>query len=454
MDQLVAEIDEEQDQSQYRPTGCAQALVQSARFQELTAAVIIVNVIWLAIDTDFNKAELLCDAPPLFIVVNNIFCSFFFFEVVLRFWASRSTWATLTDFHFLFDAFLVATMAWETWIEVALYLYTGWPQSGSTKGSSVLRVFRIFRVSRVARLGRLLRIIPELLVLIKGMMIAMRSVFATLLLLVLAIYVFAIIFTSLLSQTALGDEAFGGVLTSMHFLLVQVICGFDADFVTKMLGEGIFYYLLYLSYIFFASLTIMNMLIGVICQVVGEVADVESEAVVMKGLQKTLEVMMQHIDAEGNMPPKMFAELITDASVTGCLIDLGVDINALINEVCLVYRDREKMEKQLLQDIVLGFRRCSSKNVTMKDIMGIRTFVSDELAALEARLCRDMHIGIVENEATKIHIDSIRTVEKKLSRSTSSENISKSMPLSSVEKRLSRPPSLDTACRSAPLSEG
>ena len=45
------------------------------------------------------------------------------------------------------------------------------------------RLVRLLRLTRMARMARLLRAMPELLVLIKGMVVAMRSVFFTLCLL-------------------------------------------------------------------------------------------------------------------------------------------------------------------------------------------------------------------------------------------------------------------------------
>ena len=63
---------------------------------------------------------------------------------------------------------------------------------GITGGASVLRVARVLRVLRTARMARLVRLMPELMILIKGMMVACRSVFFTLVLLLLFTYVFSV----------------------------------------------------------------------------------------------------------------------------------------------------------------------------------------------------------------------------------------------------------------------
>ena len=58
----------------------------------------------------------------------------------------------------------------------------------STNGgpdTSVLRVARLMRLCRMARMARWVRVMPELMILIEGMLAAVRSVFFTLLLLLL-----------------------------------------------------------------------------------------------------------------------------------------------------------------------------------------------------------------------------------------------------------------------------
>ena len=59
----------------------------------------------------------------------------------------------------------------------------------------MLRVARVLRVLRTARMARLVRLMPELMILIKGMMVACRSVFFTLVLLLLFTYVFSVPWT-------------------------------------------------------------------------------------------------------------------------------------------------------------------------------------------------------------------------------------------------------------------
>ena len=69
-------------------------------------------------------------------------------------------------------------MVLETWLIPLVTLLSG-GMDGSTdvaRSASILRIARIMRVLRTARVAKLVRYMPELIILLKGMMIAFRSV--------------------------------------------------------------------------------------------------------------------------------------------------------------------------------------------------------------------------------------------------------------------------------------
>merc|ERR1719337_198610 len=85
-------------------------------------------------------------------------------------------------------------------------------------GTSILRLFRLLRLSR---LMRMLRSLPELMILIKGMATAMKSVAYVMALLIILTYVFAIAFTQLAVGTpTIGDDYFANIAHSMYSLII------------------------------------------------------------------------------------------------------------------------------------------------------------------------------------------------------------------------------------------
>merc|ERR1719281_2244367 len=78
-------------------------------------------------------------------------------------------------------------MILETWIMPIM--------DGGGGGLSSLSILRLLRLLRLTRMVRIMRSVPELLILIKGIVAATRSVGSAMMLLIIFTYVFAIIFT-------------------------------------------------------------------------------------------------------------------------------------------------------------------------------------------------------------------------------------------------------------------
>merc|ERR1719160_1882793 len=85
------------------------------------------------------------------------------------------------------------------------------------KDASMIRLLRLLRLSRMVRL---MRSVPELVTLLKGMAAATRSVFSTLLLLVLFMYVFAIVFKQQTEGLEKVEADFNTILNAMWTLLI------------------------------------------------------------------------------------------------------------------------------------------------------------------------------------------------------------------------------------------
>merc|ERR1719471_636896 len=157
--------------------------------------------------------------------------------------------------------------------------------AGNYKHLTFLMVFRIPRLTRVLRMVRLMRQVPELVILIKAIAMGTRAVSATLILLLAIIYAFAILFTQLLSGTAAGAGCFETVPQAMICLMHQGVFADQAEFISSLLDVDWSYYALMVMYLVLATLTVLNLLIGLLCEIVRVVALVEREDIVVKDLQ-------------------------------------------------------------------------------------------------------------------------------------------------------------------------
>ena len=181
-------------------------------FENGTLVVIAFNAFWIAIDTDWNGADTLLESPPGFQIMEHAFCFYFSFEWVVRFMAFARKLDCFRDGWFKFDSMLVFLMVTETWVFTIIELNTEVPFP-----TSILRLFRLLRLSRLLRM---LKSLPELMILVKGMITAMKSVFYVMFMLVGITYVFAIALTQLSIGYEFREDYFEHVVLAMYTLMV------------------------------------------------------------------------------------------------------------------------------------------------------------------------------------------------------------------------------------------
>merc|ERR1712232_531854 len=103
----------------------------------------------------------------------HFFCVYFTFEWIVRFASFKYKRNCIRDAWFVFDSTLVFLMVMETWVLVIIMAAAG-NSGGSPLGNTAM--LRLLRLLRLSRLMRMLRSLPELMILIKGMVTAMKSV--------------------------------------------------------------------------------------------------------------------------------------------------------------------------------------------------------------------------------------------------------------------------------------
>merc|ERR1719253_712035 len=110
------------------------------------------------------------------------------------------------------------------------------------------------------------------------MVSACRSVFFTLCLLVLLLYIFGIAFRQITAETEVGEELFSGVAPSMYTLLIQGTfldsVGDTADAIGR---DSMLAVVMFFLFVLLSAMMVMNMLIGVLCEVVSAVGAAEQD---------------------------------------------------------------------------------------------------------------------------------------------------------------------------------
>lgn len=372
----------------YYKTGLCQSLArQDSYFSFLSLIIVAINVIWIGVDTDIDKSDVLNNAPVISKVMDNFFCAYFTFELCVRYFAFAKKINALKDPMFVFDLILVGFMSWETWIEVFLYWAFDMKDKTNTLPSTQLfRLFRLIRFTRIARIMKLSLYFPELLILVKGMKAAMRSVAAVFVFLSLVIGVFGILFTEFLRDTDTLGESFSGVVQSMLTLLLQVLVGSDVEFMTQLIAINVYYWVIYMVFFFLAMLTLMNMLIGVLCDIVSDVSSQEKQVIDQQRLDREISVITNNIDLnqDGFISNAEFHDLMTRKEALKSLNRLGVDVVTFGSLAHFIFSPGVELTMKEFCHLVSQFRNDNHTNV--KDLLAVRRFISLQLEPIQRHL--------------------------------------------------------------------
>merc|ERR1740129_2539596 len=270
--------------------------------------VIVANALWIGLELDLTDAAFFASEPDAteppvsFTIIDQFFCAFFSMEIVVRVLAYRRYLDFFCDkskrLWNLFDLALVLLLIMETWVLKA--------SSANVK----LPALSSLRLLRMLRMIRVLRMVPELAMMVRSLVAALRSVSMTFVLAVGVIYVFSILFTQWardheqvhpcpsdkLAQADCIEFLFGTIGRSF-LTLMQLLC-FDNCFavIRATIDESKIYGLLLIVFILIAAFTILNMLIGVVCQIVASTSSDEGSKIV----KAQVAALFRQLDHEGN----------------------------------------------------------------------------------------------------------------------------------------------------------
>lgn len=408
----------------YHEKGIFQAIARHWAFENTTLSIIVINAFWIWIDTDYNDAETIDQADLGFVVMDSLFFSYFVIELFIRFCAFKSKWSCWCDGWFVFDSLLVALYAFDPFI-IGIIAHA----SGGSGLDLPTAVLRLFRLARLSRLVRMLRSMPELMIMIKGMVSALGTVGYTLGLLLLFTYVFAIALVNLRSKDSelaciipegppsdypaeeeerlrrlgevcdpVGAGYFSTVPNAILSLLVYATFLDNlADFIYAVKADtNSFLFILTWLYILLAAITIMNMLIGVLCAVIDAVAAEEKESMMVDAVKEKFGGVVNDLDLDKNGTlswPEFQAIMVTPTALSA-LESMNVDCESLIDcaeDFFFDDGDKVAVTFEEFMDMILDLR--GGQTATVKDIysMGKRFHqkhvkVVGKLDAVERRL--------------------------------------------------------------------
>jgi len=377
----------------YKDTGCCQWIARHQMFENVTLSIIVFNALWISIDTDGNTAATILDAETLYIVADTMFFGYFLLELFIRFAAFKNKCACLQDAWFVFDGTLVALYAFDPFTIGIITAFTG---QGLKLPTAVLRLFRLARLSRLVRM---LRSLPELMIMIKGMFSAAASVGYTLGLLMLITYVFAIAIRNLVpvdpKEESIETMFFSTMPETMHHLLIYAVF-LDAlsDFVINIKLQSTGCFILTWMYVCIASMTVLNMLIGVLCEVISAVAEEEKESMMVDKVHEKFSGIVRELDKnnDGQLSWTEFEEIIQNPAAIAALESVNVDPATIVDMAEDVFWDDQGQEPgesvpvsfDEFMTMVLDLR--GGQQATVENIMSLAKRFNRKFLVLNTRL--------------------------------------------------------------------
>jgi hypothetical protein len=350
-------------------------------FENITLTVIIINAMWIAVDTDRNACDVgLRCADPWFVIADVLFFGYFSVELFIRFAAFEKKVNCCKDPWFVFDSSLVFLYALDPFIlTVVDYVSDG---GGLPFPTAILRLFRLARLSRLVRA---LRSFPELVIMIKGMTTAVSSVSYVLLFLVMTSYIFGIALVQLGAETSLDNEPmedgpdpvdyFPKVGQAMWMLWVYGIFGDNlAEFCDTVRERSTVCLAIVTVFIIVGQVMILNMLIGILCQVISGVAEEERESIMVDKVHEKFGEIVKSLDRNksGTISWSEFQVILQNQRALSALESVSVDAEGLIDAAeDYFFEDGKETELTFegFMDMVLELR--GGQQAMVKDLIGL-----------------------------------------------------------------------------------
>jgi len=233
--------------------------------------LILLNSIMLGVTTNHMAENNLLVPPDSFRNMETSFCFLFTLEIVTRMYVvGLRTFFLGGDWHWNMFDFIIVGMQFIDELAAASGV------NAMPANMSFARVLKLLKMIRVARVARVARVLRELRTLVASIVGSMKNLFWCGILLLLMVYMAGIFLTSQVSDYRLTNDVsieqelrllrfYGNLPLSMLSLFEAITGGVDWNDLVRPLMEEISpsFAILYVIYIAFSTMCLMNVVTGV-----------------------------------------------------------------------------------------------------------------------------------------------------------------------------------------------
>eukprot|EP00747_Dinoflagellata_sp_TGD_P153008 gnl/TRDRNA2_/TRDRNA2_177356_c1_seq1.p1 gnl/TRDRNA2_/TRDRNA2_177356_c1~~gnl/TRDRNA2_/TRDRNA2_177356_c1_seq1.p1 ORF type:complete len:266 (-),score=59.46 gnl/TRDRNA2_/TRDRNA2_177356_c1_seq1:53-778(-) len=207
----------------------------------------------------------------------------------------------------------------------------------------------------------------------------------------LVTYVFAIGLRNLVPpESNIEETYFSSVLEAMHNLIIfGTFLDNLADFALAVKDDSSICLVMIWTYIALASLTVMNMLIGVLCEVISAVAAEENESASIDKIHEKFGQIVEELDQnkDGTLSWMEFQALIENPEATKALESVNVDAEGMIDLAeDFFFEDGKPVNVDFPEFMGMVLDCRGGQNATVKDIMAVGKRFSAKTMSLMNRM--------------------------------------------------------------------
>jgi hypothetical protein len=276
-----------------------------------------------------------------------------------------------------------------------------------------LRILRLFKLTRMARL---MKAFPELVTMIKGLLRSLRAIASTLVLIGLMVYTWAIILHMLMrDETAYNellkskyDYEFTRVLDCMWTLFICGTLMLDNAgllFTELLIGQNpslskVLAGLTLLSYALLSSLLVLQMLIGVLCDVVSQVGAERQDSYSIGLIKQELTANLRAYDhGDGKISFIDIKKFFCEDHTRKVFKKLGINSLFCFELIGMIFPTQETETRIPLASILDFIVMCRGSNpANVQIIAHALCFLSSELIDMQYEICTEIYENAHEDD--------------------------------------------------------
>eukprot|EP00404_Azadinium_spinosum_P030869 CAMPEP_0180564782 /NCGR_PEP_ID=MMETSP1037_2-20121125/5193_1 /TAXON_ID=632150 /ORGANISM="Azadinium spinosum, Strain 3D9" /LENGTH=548 /DNA_ID=CAMNT_0022581703 /DNA_START=1 /DNA_END=1647 /DNA_ORIENTATION=- len=313
--------------------------VQSNLFETISVCVIIMNSAFVTYTTD-REVNHMGEQNSTTSCIEMSFLTYYVLELVAKMWVHRWHFFCNNEMQWnIFDFFLVM-LAMYDWI------WTKATESSGSTNLTFMRVIRILKITKALRMVKLINFFSKLRLILNSLLGSFSSLMWSIVMLGLIFFMFALVFvqgvTPVLMDPTLDHEKeeevrehFGSVSNAI-FTLFQTTFGGDdwGNFYVSIREAGHFYSALFVFFVAFIQIALVNVLTGVFVDNAMKLAQPDHDALALEmrktevGDAQQLRQLIVDMDSgkDGKISKADFADSMKKDKLRAQLAVLGLDI--------------------------------------------------------------------------------------------------------------------------------